>query len=370
MKNQVKKGIFLFILFIIQDMAFGQTYLTKNVVVVTLDGFRWQEVFRGADTALINSRFTSDKNGIRKKFDGTSAQDKRMKLLPFFWTVLGQQGQLYGNRDLGNLDEVANPYYFSYPGYNEIFTGFPDPRMNTNNGILNPNKNVLEYINAQNGFQNKVAVFSSWERFPQIFNVARSQLMVNSGYMDFTDPNANGRFTFLNKLQKEVPKILGDSTRLDFLTYEMGLNYLNEYKPRVLYISFDETDEYAHQGKYDNYLNAAHVEDGMLNEIWNYIQSNPNYANKTTLIITCDHGRGAGQEKGDRWTDHGKGTPNSNQTWFAVIGPDTPAAGEISTHTKTFHKQLAQTISLMLGLNFAGSTDHEVGSAIATVAKK
>jgi hypothetical protein len=337
---------------------------------VTLDGFRWQEIFRGADTSLINSHFTSDKRGILKKFDGINAEEKRMKLLPFFWSVLAKKGQLYGNRDLGNMDEVANPYYFSYPGYNEIFTGFPDPRMNTNDPILNPNRNVLEYINSQNGFQGRVAVFSSWERFPQIFNVGRSKLMVNSGYTDFIDPNKSSRFNFLNKIQHEAPKLLGDSTRLDFFTYEMAFQYLNEFKPRVLYLSWDETDDFAHEGHYDWYLNAAHQEDAFLNELWNYIQSNPNYSNKTTLIISCDHGRGAGQEKGDRWTDHGKGTPNSNQTWFAVIGPDTPATGEMNTPNKTYHKQFAQTIALLLGLNFAGKADHEVGSAITTVVKK
>jgi len=361
---------FLFILSLFSISVFGQGYNTKNVVVVTLDGFRWQEVFRGMDTALANSRYTSDKKGIHNKYDGANAKDRRAKLLPFFWGTLGQQGQLYGNRDLGNMDEISNPYYFSYPGYNEIFTGYPDPRMNTNNGILNPNMNVLEYINKQNGFQGKVAAFASWERFPMIFNVARSGFLVNSGFMDFLDPNANPRFNFLNKLQKEVPKILGDSTRLDFLTYEMAMNYMNEYKPRVLYISFDETDEYAHQGHYDNYLNTAHQEDAFLNELWNYIQASPFYNNKTTLFITCDHGRGSGQNTGDRWTDHGKGTPQSNQTWFAVIGPDTPAIGEVNTPTKTYHKQFAQTLSQVLGLNFGAAADHEVGAAISTVAKK
>lgn len=343
----------------------AQNYKTKNVVIVTLDGFRWQELYRGADSALINSDFTSDKDEVRKKYWSATAEQRRKMLLPFFWSVIENKGQLYGNRDLGNKDEVANQFHFSYPGYNEIFTGFPDARMNTNDPVTNPNMNVLEYLNKQKGFENKVAVFSSWERFPDILNVKRSGLLVNSGYMNFMALDAGGHLKYLNELQQKAPHYLGDSTRIDFLTYEFGKEYLRQYKPVVLYIAFDETDDMAHAGNYKFYLDRACQEDGYLKELWETLQNDPLYKDKTTLLITCDHGRGDVPQ--DKWRDHGADVKNSEQTWFAVIGPDTPPQGIIKTQTITYHKQLAQTIAKLLGFDFKTAAGHEVGDLIKTV---
>ncbi|TSJ39453.1 LTA synthase family protein [Mucilaginibacter corticis] len=317
---------------------------------------------------MINSKFTDDKDEIRKMFWAETPQQRREMLLPFFWSVIAQKGQLYGNRDLGSKDEVANPYKFSYPGYNEIFTGFPDVRMNTNDPITNPNMNVLEYINKQKGYQDKVAAFSSWEVFPAILNEKRSGLLVNSGYTDLLNPDANSNIKYLNSIQREVPKLLGEDTRLDFLTFEFAKQYLKQYKPKVLYIAFDETDDMAHGGQYKLYLKEAHKEDDFIKQIWDYIQSDPQYKNKTTLLITCDHGRG--DVPLENWRDHGDKTPHSEQTWFAVIGPDTPPAGEMKSPTTTYHKQLAQTLSMLLGFDFKANAGHEVGDAIPTVTVK
>ncbi|MDB5088941.1 MAG: phosphoglyceromutase [Mucilaginibacter sp.] len=62
----------------------AQNTKTQNIIIVTLDGFRWQELYRGADSALINSKFNSDKEGITKKFWAPTAQERRKLLLPFF----------------------------------------------------------------------------------------------------------------------------------------------------------------------------------------------------------------------------------------------------------------------------------------------
>jgi len=344
--------------------AVAQSHKTQNIVIVTLDGFRWQELYRGADSALINSKFTETKADVRKKYWAATAEERRKLLMPFFWSTLSSRGQLYGDRDTGNCDEVANSYHFSYPGYNEIFTGFPDERVNSNNPVPNPNTSVFEYLNKQKGFENKVAVFASWEAFPAIFNVGRSGLIVNAGYANFEDAKTDERLKFLNEMQHKAPHYLGD-TRIDFMTYEFGKEYLKEYKPRVLYLAFDETDDMAHAGNYKMYLNQAHQQDAYLQELWQYLQSDPFYKDKTTLIITCDHGRGDASP--EAWKSHGTGIKNSEQTWFAVIGPDTPADGIIKTQNTTYHKQLAQSIAKLLGFDFKKYADHEVADAIGAM---
>ena len=361
----MKKLLFVLLAALAVSPAMAQRK-TKNLIIVTLDGMRWQEVYRGADSVLINSKFTNDKEDVKKRYWAATPQERRAILFPFLWSTVAKQGQLYGDRDAGGKDEIANPYKFSYPGYNEIFTGFPDVRMNTNDPIVNPNMNVLEYINRQKGFEGKVIAFSSWERFPQILNVNRSGLPVYSGYSGLKNADANGRLKYLNELQRNVPHYVNDSTRSDFVTYEYSKEYLNQYKPRVLYMAFDETDDMAHNGNYKSYLEFAKQEDGFIKSLWEMVQADPFYKNNTTLIITCDHGRG--YEQLDSWRHHGSDVAGAEQTWFAVIGPDTAPLGEVKAGT-TYHKQLAQTMAQLLGLDFKANAGHEVGDAIKTVIK-
>ncbi len=361
----MKKLILLVALAIGTNCCFAQNRKTKNLIIVTLDGMRWQEIFRGADSSMINSKFTEGKEEVNKKYWNPDVSARRQMLFPFLWNTLAKQGQIYGNRDLGNKEELSNPYRFSYPGYNEIFTGFPDVRMNTNDAIANPNMNVLEFLNKQKGFEGKVITFASWERFPQILNSSRSGLPVYSGYVDLKNADANPRLKYLNELQHHVPHYLGDSTRLDFITYEFSKEYLKQYKPRILYMAFDETDDMAHAGNYKFYLDRARQEDDYIKSLWEMVQADPFYKDSTTLLITCDHGRG--DTPIDQWRDHGENIKGAENTWFAILGPDTPATGEIKTPTIIYHKQLAQTISMLLGFDFKAGAGHEVGEPIKTV---
>src|SRR5260221_513569 len=115
---------------------------TENVIIVTLDGMRWQEVFRGADHALLlNKKYTHDSSGTCQKFWRDDTGRRRESLFPFIWSVVAKQGQVYGNRRYANRVDNANPYKFSYPGYNEIFTGYADSAVNSNDKIANRNTN-------------------------------------------------------------------------------------------------------------------------------------------------------------------------------------------------------------------------------------
>src|SRR5579864_6926405 len=100
---------------------------TKHLFIITIDGFRWQEVFTGADPQLVsNADYVRDTALFRQEYWDSSAEVRRKKLLPFFWGTLASNGRLYGNRNWGNRVNVRNWYKISYPGYNEIFTGHTD----------------------------------------------------------------------------------------------------------------------------------------------------------------------------------------------------------------------------------------------------
>ncbi len=356
------KKNFLIILSIAISVATFSQRKTENLIIVTLDGMRWQEVFGGVDIAIINdSTFTRDSADIKSRFWSDDAHERRKKLFPFFWNTIANHGQLYGNRNLGSFANVTNPYRFSYPGYNEIFTGYPDTAVNSNDKIPNKNENVLEFINKQKGYEGKVAAFSTWDCFPFILNKWRSGIYVNSDVDTLKFKNL--QLQLINDMQFLSAKPIG--VRLDLLTYFAGREYLKTYNPKVLYIAFDETDDFAHAGEYDQYLNSAHAEDAMIADLWKTIQSMPEYKDKTTLIVTCDHGRG--DKVKSEWTSHGEKIPDADQIWMAVMGPDTKPSGEQKSG-QVYQRQLATTFAALLGFDF--KPNHPVIEPIVTILKK
>lgn len=355
--------IWMFLLFLTVGLTLhAQPFKTQNVIIVTLDGFRWQEVFTGADSVLINNKsLVNNVEEYKDKYWKNNPYQRREVLMPFLWETIARKGQLYGNRQLGCKVNVSNPYWFSYPGYSEIFCGYADIRVNSNDYGPNPNSNFLETIHQTEGFHGKVAAFTSWAAFRNILNKDRCGFLVNAAFDNLTDTTQNPQFELMNKIQNQLPDVFY-GVRLDAVTFHMGFEYLKEKRPRVLYLSFDETDDFAHKGKYDYYLNSAHYTDGFLKELWQWVQSQDDYKDKTTLFITVDHGRGNG-ELG--WRNHGKSLSGaSSQTWFAVIGPDTAPLGEIE-NGQYYNSQFAQTITSLLGVNYQNA--HPIGETIAKV---
>jgi hypothetical protein len=358
------KQYFLFLSFFICFTSSSQKRKTENVIIITLDGFRWQELFAGADSALINdSIYVSDREALNKKYWAATADERRKKLMPFFWNQIALNGQLYGNRLYNNKIDNTNKYWFSYPGYNEIFTGYPDDSVNTNDKKMNANVNVLEFINKLPAYKGKVAAFTSWDVFDAIFNEPRSKFLVSSGFDTINDRALT--MQLLNDMQSHSPQPLGDGVRPDHLTYYIAKEYIKLHRPRVVYIGFDETDDWAHEGKYDNYLNAGNLIDNWMADLWNFIQAIPQYKNKTTLLITTDHGRGDKNKKD--WRSHGQKVEDSHEIWMAVTGPDTKPLGEIKKQGQLYQRQIATTIAALLGLEF--KPDHPVMKPIDTVIK-
>jgi hypothetical protein len=317
------------------DQVLAQSLKTENIVIVTLDGMRWQEIFSGTDTIILNNTdFTKDADNLQQHFGGSTPAVKRNKLMPFLWSIVAQNGQLYGNRNLQNFANVANPYKISYPGYNEILTGFPDPDCT-----------VLEYLNKQPGFRGRVAAFATWDRFPFILNEARSGIYVNADDDTLSWKSSNAKS--LNTINSISPRPLG--CRPDLVTYLYAKQYLLDKHPRVLLLAFLETDYAAHNGMYDLYVTSAHAEDAMIRDLWTTLQSIPQYRNKTTLLITCDHGRGDAIT--EPWTDHGS-LASSGGTWLAVMGPDTPAKGEWQSPGQIYQQQIAASIARFLAADF------------------
>jgi hypothetical protein len=312
---------------------------------------RWQEVFTGADSVLINEKkYVDDVVDLRARFWHEQPEVRREKLMPFFWSTLAKQGVLFGNRAYGNYVNCSNYMWFSYPGYNEILSGFADDaRIKSNDKINNPNETVLEFLNKQVQYKGKVAAFGSWDVFPFIVNEERSGIPVNAGFESASDKNLTEREKFLNQLQVEIPSPWS-GVRLDAFTHHYALEYMKKYKPRVVYIAYGETDDFAHNGKYDAYLKSAYQTDQFIKNIWEWVQSQPQYRNKTTILITTDHGRGTIPV--DEWRSHGTKINGADQIWIAAIGAGVKPNGEVKVSGQLYQNQVAATAAGLLGVVF------------------
>jgi hypothetical protein len=363
------KSIFPFILLTISlqttqkkqsnhEPSSNQVAPVQNLIIITLDGFRWQEVFNGADSVLINDEnYCPDTTTMKMLYWANTPGERRKKLMPFFWNVLAAKGQVYGNRMFDNKVNVSNLYALSYPGYNEIFCGSPDISIASNLKRKNPNENVLEWLNGKSAFRDKIVAFCSWDVFPYILNQERSGLSINSGYdeLQFDIPEQS----LINKVQDEAI-YKKEPTRHDDLTFIAAKEYLQKFKPRIALLSFGETDEMAHIGRYDLYLEKAAQCDKMIAELWHWVQSTPGYKDNTSFIITTDHGRG---KNSFSWQHHAFFLKGSSQTWLAMLGPNISPLGEMKDKEQIYQKQLAQTIAVLVGEDFQSKTS--AASAIA-----
>ena len=335
---------------------------TEHVLLVTLDGLRWQELFTGADSLLLyDERYVADIEAASERFWRSDSIARREALMPFFWEVIADQGRLYGNRYDSCTVDVTNKHRFSYPGYNEILTGqADDERIDSNDKRPNPNVTVLEYANGQAGFEGRVAAFGSWDVFPYIVNEERSGVPVNAGFESASGDSLTPKERFLNEMQAQVPSPWS-TVRLDAFTHGYALEHLKARRPRLLYVAYGETDDFAHDGDYQAYLEAAHRTDGFIRELWDTVQADSLYRDKTTLVITTDHGRGLG----DEWTGHGGNLLRSSEIWIAALGPDTPPRGEGMSVCRLYQNQVASTVATLLGLDYARGRD--VGGAVGDV---
>lgn len=326
---------------------------TRNVILVTTDGLRWQEVFGGADRALLNRESgVKDLLALEQAFDRPTPEARRKALMPFLWGVVAEKGQLFG--DDGDEVRVTNGRNFSYPGYNEILTGHADPRIDSNNKVNNWNVTVLEWLNRREEFRYQVAAFGSWDVFPFILNRWRSKVRVHAAWKPPSGKHLSEEERLVAQLMRESPH-LWEECCFDNFTFHSALGYLKRRRPRVMYIALGETDEWGHAGRYDQYLIAAHRVDSYLKTLWETVQSLPEYRDKTTIIVTTDHGRGNAPVE---WKGHGAKIQGSDRIWVAVMGPDTTPRGPESrgnptaSHRSLTQGQVAATLAAFLGLDY------------------
>jgi hypothetical protein len=321
-------------------------------VLIVPDGVRWQEVFTGAERALIGpAGNVNDTTTLLREFWRESPAERRLALMPFLWGTIAREGLIVGDPATGARAEVTNGLKFSYPGYNEMLAGAPDPRIRSNSYGPNPNRTVFAWLASREGYQDRVAAFATWGVFTDIFDARRSGVTVRAGWRaPFPEPRGD-RQALINELHRTTTRLWPDNT-FDVLTHQAVLEYVRTAKPRVLFIGYGETDEWAHAGRYDLTLRATRQVDAFVAELWGTMQAMPEYRDATTFLITTDHGRGDGA---DGWKRHGENVAGAEAIWLAMLGPDTPAIQGGLGVGRVTQSQVAATLAALLGENWPGA---------------
>jgi len=209
---------------------------------------------------------------------------------------------------------------------------------------------VLEWLNQKPAYHGKVAAFGAWGVISSIVNSQRAGFVANSGYEPLTAAPVTDRLALLNALKDETR--IWDDEPFDSFTFHTALEYVKLHRPRVLYLSLGETDEWAHRGDYALYLRSAHRVDQYLKELWETVQTVDQYRGKTTLIFLTDHGRGPAPVE---WKSHGEKIAESKYIWMAFMGPDTRALGERTKVAPVTQNLIAATLAALLGEDYAGA---------------
>jgi hypothetical protein len=243
---------------------------------------------------------------------------------------------------------LANRHRFSYPGYAEILLGEPqDDVIDSNDPVQNPFATVLEVLRDRLDVPaEKVATVASWAHFNAIAERTAGATFVNAGQESFA---WGGAPELLNALLTETSTPWSDM-RHDSFTFRAAMAHLADRRPRILHLALGETDDWAHDGRYDRVLDAYARSDRYLAELWNWLQRQPDYARRTHILIATDHGRG--RTTAD-WRHHGEAVEGAQDVWMAFASPAMSRRGEWTGHPALTNSQIAATIARWMGVDWS-----------------
>lgn len=205
----------------------SDTPAQPNVILFTLDGVRWQEVFHGADP-LLNSRGRPEKI-FKHTFD--ALEDRRA----------------------GGGFSASNLALVSLPGYRSIMTGKFDLFCISNEceriGVESLQERLVRELNLMPA---QVASIASWPVIARAVEHKPKSTFVNAGAMHIPSRAGNAELEGLHRLQSQ--NALPGGARRDEYTFAYALHYLEKSRPRFLYIGLDESDAYADRNDYANHV--------------------------------------------------------------------------------------------------------------------
>jgi hypothetical protein len=303
-----------------------------RLVVMVIDGLRWQEVFNGPEVARIGSA------SERLQFDGPKGE-----IFPNLLRMARERGFLIGHDDAPI--RISSKSTVSLPSYAELFSG-RQPSCSNNDCPATRENTFLDDWLAQKE-DGKLALISSWSVIPRIAARHVDRLFVSAGrghnarFASWFDDQRIHRV--YRQGQNADPKPGCDDYRPDSFTAELALTVLQTETPDFLFLGLGDTDEYAHQNRYYDYLKAIRRADDTIGKIDEWLQFRESRGERTLFVVTTDHGRST------NFVDHG-GHVEASSIWALMAGSVVKLRGTPSFPPTTL-SDLAPTFRSLLELN-------------------
>lgn len=276
------------------------------VVIVALDGVRWQEIFEGTEPARSPANLVP-----------------ASEIVPNLYRLGVERGAFIGAPGRGVI-AASGPNYVSLPGYTEILSGRPS-RCHENDCPRTSTPTLLDEARAAGA---KVAVFSSWERIELAATAKADGIYVSCGRRG--DPAVDPFPGF------------GDY-RPDRFTAAAALAYYEAEQPDVFFLGLGDSDEYAHRGDYPRYVEALRRADEVIGRLVAALDRSGERGRRTHVVVTADHGRARS------FADHGR-VPEAARVWMVAAGPAFSARGPVATFRQHYLADIAPTLRVVLGL--------------------
>jgi hypothetical protein len=140
----------------------------------------------------------------------------------------------------------------------------------------------------------------------------------------------------------------------DELTFFITREVMREFSPRLILVNFWDMDV-AHWGSYSLYLNAITKTDRLTGMLWDEVQSNPAYKDRTTMLVLPELGRDGDQNAANGFLNHRSGDPSCRNMWMLAMGAGVPR-GE--TDRPVYHVDVAATAAHLLGVKSGEIAGH------------
>lgn len=273
------------------------------MVLVTVDGARWQDVFGEGDVIAPAA-------------------------LPELTRWAREEGARVGAPSEGTIS-ASGPHFVSLPGYAELLTGRAGAcRDNECDGV--PSATLLDEVDAAGG---RAALVGSWEKLGR---VASSR---GEGGAPFPVSAGRGGDPHI------APAPGSGDFRPDRLTADVALDVLEHERPDLLFLGLGDTDEHAHHGDRAGYGRALRFADDVLARLRRVLARMGERGASTVVIVTADHGRSV------RFTDHGGHAPESGRVWLVALGAGIAARGDVRSPAPRTLSDVAPTIRRLMGLS-------------------
>lgn len=355
-----RASLFAFLAFVVSLSA---QPVAERVILVTFDGVRCQEMFQGLDPEAWQAQNEGKDfaaSALYARFWADTPEERRAKVMPFFWgELMRDHGAIAGNRFAGSVVRLSNRIRSSYPGYSELLTGAAnDGVIRNNTKIQNPRATVLDFLRAELALPaERVALVGSWDVFAWIATHRAGNVAINAGFTAYEHPDPAIRALSAQQFETPTP---WNNVRHDYYTFRFALAHLERHRPVVFHLALGETDDWAHDKRYDRVIEALHRSDAYLRALWNWLYSQDDYRGRTTLLFATDHGRG---DFSANWHAHNAHLDGAAYVWLAAAGAGVTARGELRDHAELSNNQVAATLAWTLGRDYRAAAP-EAGAVL------